>query len=142
MTSFMVVVTFFSSRYFMHRLWKTDLRKVDGKLVKDVYYLNRNPAKVILLDDDMEKFLQPENGLKVRPISMVRLVCFVARARLQNHDFHYSAHDSVLCLCGYIRMRRRWLAAGQCRPVLCLSEHIGFFLSLPDQTFSSQHSSV
>eukprot|EP00041_Stephanoeca_diplocostata_P042393 m.10843 g.10843 ORF g.10843 m.10843 type:complete len:385 (+) comp7937_c0_seq2:111-1265(+) len=52
--------------YFMHRLWKSDMRRVDGKLVKDVQYMNRNPAKVILLDDEMERFLQPENGVKIK----------------------------------------------------------------------------
>lgn len=44
-----------------------DMRTVDGELVKDVNRLNRNPARVIMLDDD-PRFLsaQPENLLQVR----------------------------------------------------------------------------
>lgn len=54
--------------YFLHRLWKTDLRSRDGKLVKDVSVLNRDPSRVIFLDDDADRFAaNPENGLRIPP---------------------------------------------------------------------------
>eukprot|EP00037_Helgoeca_nana_P033035 m.416378 g.416378 ORF g.416378 m.416378 type:complete len:350 (+) comp29958_c0_seq1:80-1129(+) len=60
--------TNFPNGVFSHLLWKGDMRTVDGELVKDVSRLNRNPARVITLDDDA-KFLaaQPENHLHIAP---------------------------------------------------------------------------
>jgi import inner membrane translocase subunit TIM50 len=41
---------------------------VDGKYVKDISQLNRDPKKVIMVDVNPEAYsLQPENGLHLKP---------------------------------------------------------------------------
>mmetsp|Transcript_35389 Transcript_35389/g.92576 ORF Transcript_35389/g.92576 Transcript_35389/m.92576 type:complete len:349 (+) Transcript_35389:56-1102(+) len=58
----------FPDGVFSHLLFKGDMRTVDGKLVKDVSLLNRDPAKVIMLDDLAENLAaHPENLLEVAP---------------------------------------------------------------------------
>ncbi|KAK0522515.1 mitochondrial inner membrane protein required for protein import [Tilletia horrida] len=57
-------------RYIFQRLYKEHCRFVDGELVKDLSYLNRDLNKTIILDTDRSRFrLQPENGLVVKPWS-------------------------------------------------------------------------
>ncbi|KAE8254884.1 hypothetical protein A4X13_0g3245 [Tilletia indica] len=57
-------------RYIFQRLYKEHCRFIDGELVKDLSYLNRDLSKTIILDTDKGRFrLQPENGLVVKPWS-------------------------------------------------------------------------
>ncbi|KAJ3124047.1 mitochondrial inner membrane protein required for protein import [Nowakowskiella sp. JEL0407] len=52
----------------MYRLYREHTRFKDGKYIKDVSYLNRNPAKVIMLDVKPENVeLQPENAIIMKP---------------------------------------------------------------------------
>ena len=51
---------------FTHLLWKGDMRTIDGQLVKDVSRLNRNPGRVVVVDDNaLQVAAQPENLLQV-----------------------------------------------------------------------------
>ncbi|WVQ82805.1 hypothetical protein IAT38_004937 [Cryptococcus sp. DSM 104549] len=51
-----------------YRLFRESTRYVDGKVVKDISYLNRDPSKVIILDTNPEHVsLQPENGIIIKP---------------------------------------------------------------------------
>ncbi|KAK0555379.1 mitochondrial inner membrane protein required for protein import [Tilletia horrida] len=55
------------SRYIFQRLYKEHCRFIDGELVKDLSYLNRDLSKTIVLDTDRSRFrLQPENGFVVK----------------------------------------------------------------------------
>ncbi len=55
-------------QYAMYRLYKDHTHKVNGKLVKDIDHLNRDPNTVIILDIDPESyFLQPENAISLKP---------------------------------------------------------------------------
>lgn len=52
----------------MYSLFKEACRSHQGKLVKDLSSLNRDPKKVIVLDTESDGFmLQPENGILVKP---------------------------------------------------------------------------
>ncbi|KAL9939234.1 hypothetical protein V8E36_002047 [Tilletia maclaganii] len=54
-------------RYIFQRLYKEHCRLVDGELVKDLSYLNRDLSKTIILDTNRSRFaLQPENGFEVK----------------------------------------------------------------------------
>ncbi|KAJ1729862.1 mitochondrial inner membrane protein required for protein import, partial [Coemansia biformis] len=51
-----------------YRLYKDHMRNVDGKNYKDLSTINRDKAKVIMVDIDPEAFkMQPENALLARP---------------------------------------------------------------------------
>ncbi|CAD6884518.1 unnamed protein product [Tilletia laevis] len=55
-------------RYIFQRLYKEHCRFVEGELVKDLSYLNRDLSKTIILDTDKSRFrFQPENGFVVKP---------------------------------------------------------------------------
>ncbi|KAN0061025.1 mitochondrial inner membrane protein required for protein import [Thecaphora frezii] len=55
-------------RYIAYSLFRESCRSVDGKLVKDLDYLNRDKKKVIILDTKPESFaVQPENGVLIKP---------------------------------------------------------------------------
>lgn len=55
-------------RYIAYQLFRESCRMHDGKLVKDVSHLNRDPRKVIVLDTNPDHVsLQPENGLVLEP---------------------------------------------------------------------------
>jgi len=55
-------------RKIMYSLFKEACRSHQGKLVKDLSSLNRDPKKVIVLDTESDGFmLQPENGILVKP---------------------------------------------------------------------------
>ncbi|TFK19107.1 HAD-like protein [Coprinopsis marcescibilis] len=52
--------------FVVHRLFREHTRSLNGKIVKDLSYLNRDPSKVIMLDTDPEHIcLQPENAVLV-----------------------------------------------------------------------------
>ncbi|KAH7097950.1 HAD-like protein [Auriculariales sp. MPI-PUGE-AT-0066] len=54
--------------YIMYRLFRESTRFVDGHVVKDLNFLNRDLSKVICLDTHAEHIsLQPENGVVVKP---------------------------------------------------------------------------
>ncbi|KZV78511.1 HAD-like protein [Exidia glandulosa HHB12029] len=54
--------------YVMYKLFREATRFVDGHVVKDISFLNRDPSKVVALDTHAEHFsLQPENALIVPP---------------------------------------------------------------------------
>ncbi|WVN87596.1 uncharacterized protein L203_102779 [Cryptococcus depauperatus CBS 7841] len=51
-----------------YRLFRESTRYVNGKVVKDLTYLNRDPRKVVVLDTNAEHVaLQPENGIVIKP---------------------------------------------------------------------------
>ncbi|TXT13146.1 hypothetical protein VHUM_01547 [Vanrija humicola] len=54
--------------YFPYRLFRESMHYVDGKLVKDLSYLNRDLSKTVVLDTNAE-FLsrQPDNAIIVKP---------------------------------------------------------------------------
>lgn len=53
-------------RFFAYTLFRESCRTKDGKVVKDLSFLNRDLSKVIVLDTDEAHFAaQPENGIKV-----------------------------------------------------------------------------
>ena len=55
-------------RMITYTLFKESCKTVDGKLVKDISYLNRDPSKVIMLDTNPESVsLQPENAILLPP---------------------------------------------------------------------------
>ncbi|EPQ28229.1 uncharacterized protein PFL1_04056 [Pseudozyma flocculosa PF-1] len=55
-------------RYIAYTLFRESCRSVDGKLVKDLDYLNRDRKKVVVLDTKPDSFaLQPENGILIKP---------------------------------------------------------------------------
>jgi mitochondrial import inner membrane translocase subunit TIM50 len=50
--------------FISHRLFREGTRHLNGKIVKDISYLNRDPSKVIVLDTVPEHVcLQPENAI-------------------------------------------------------------------------------
>ncbi|KAL7420371.1 mitochondrial inner membrane protein required for protein import [Cryptotrichosporon argae] len=54
--------------YLPYKLFRESTRYVDGKVVKDLSYLNRDLSKVIMLDTSAEhSALQPENAIVVKP---------------------------------------------------------------------------
>ncbi|OCF72346.1 mitochondrial import inner membrane translocase subunit TIM50 [Kwoniella mangroviensis CBS 8886] len=54
--------------YLPYRLFREATRYVNGKVVKDLSYLNRDLSKVILLDTNSEHAeLQPENSIIIKP---------------------------------------------------------------------------
>lgn len=54
--------------YLPYKLFRDSTRYVDGKTVKDLSYLNRDPSKVVVLDINEEHVaLQPENAIVVKP---------------------------------------------------------------------------
>ncbi|KAJ2716277.1 mitochondrial inner membrane protein required for protein import [Coemansia spiralis] len=54
--------------YAPYRLYKDHMRNVDGNNYKDLSTINRDMAKVIMVDIDPEAFkMQPDNGLLARP---------------------------------------------------------------------------
>ncbi|WVQ72219.1 hypothetical protein IAR50_001768 [Cryptococcus sp. DSM 104548] len=54
--------------YIPYRLFRESTRYLKGKVVKDISYLSRDPAKVVLLDTNEEHVgAQPENGIVVKP---------------------------------------------------------------------------
>ncbi|KAJ2751516.1 mitochondrial inner membrane protein required for protein import, partial [Coemansia nantahalensis] len=54
--------------YAPYRLYKDHMRNIDGKNYKDLSTINRDMAKVIMVDIDPEAFeRQPDNGLLARP---------------------------------------------------------------------------
>ena len=55
-------------RYIAYKLFRESCRQQDGKLVKDIRHLNRDPRKVIMLDVNPEHVsLQPENAIVMAP---------------------------------------------------------------------------
>ena len=51
-------------QYAMYRLYKDHTKLTKGKYVKDITQLNRDPKKVIILDNNPDSYsLQPENGI-------------------------------------------------------------------------------
>lgn len=55
-------------RYIAYQLFRESCRQQDGKLIKDISHLNRDPRKVILLDTNPEHVsLQPENAIVMAP---------------------------------------------------------------------------
>ena len=51
----------------MYRLYRDHTKLVDGKYIKDISQLNRDPRKVIMVDVNPEAYsLQPENGLHLK----------------------------------------------------------------------------
>jgi len=55
-------------RYFAYQLFRESCRVHDGKLVKDIRHLNRDPRKVVLLDINPEHVsMQPENSIVLPP---------------------------------------------------------------------------
>ncbi|RXK42686.1 hypothetical protein M231_00242 [Tremella mesenterica] len=54
--------------YLPYKLFRESTRYVDGKVVKDLSYLNRDLSKVIVLDTNSEHTaLQPDNAIIVKP---------------------------------------------------------------------------
>ncbi|ODN73723.1 hypothetical protein L202_07264 [Cryptococcus amylolentus CBS 6039] len=54
--------------YIPYRLFRESTRYLNGKVVKDISYLNRDPSKVVILDTNAEHVgAQPENGIVVNP---------------------------------------------------------------------------
>ncbi|KJE97180.1 import inner membrane translocase subunit TIM50 [Capsaspora owczarzaki ATCC 30864] len=54
--------------YILYRLYKDSTRYSGGKHIKDLSKLNRDLARVILIDDEAEAFsMQPHNGIKIKP---------------------------------------------------------------------------
>ncbi|WVW81240.1 hypothetical protein I302_103231 [Kwoniella bestiolae CBS 10118] len=54
--------------YLPYRLFREATRYVNGKVVKDLSYLNRDLSKVVLLDTNAEHAeLQPENSIIIKP---------------------------------------------------------------------------
>lgn len=50
--------------YLPYKLFRENTRYVDGKVVKDIDYLNRDPKKVVMLDVNPEHaHLQPDNAI-------------------------------------------------------------------------------
>ena len=55
-------------RYFAYQLFREACRLQDGKLVKDIRHLNRDPSKVVILDINPDHVsLQPENAVIMEP---------------------------------------------------------------------------
>ncbi|KAJ1019449.1 hypothetical protein NDA16_004566 [Ustilago loliicola] len=55
-------------RFIAYTLFRESCRTVDGKLVKDLNYLNRDLSKVVVLDTNPDSFhLHPENGILIKP---------------------------------------------------------------------------
>lgn len=55
-------------RFITYTLFRESCRTVDGKLVKDLNYLNRDLSKVVVLDTSADSFaLHPENGILIPP---------------------------------------------------------------------------
>ncbi|SAM78373.1 related to TIM50-mitochondrial inner membrane import translocase subunit [Ustilago bromivora] len=55
-------------RFITYTLFKESCRTVDGKLVKDLNYLNRDLSKVVVVDTNPDSFyLHPQNGIVVEP---------------------------------------------------------------------------
>lgn len=55
-------------RYIAYQLFRESCRQTDGKLVKDIRHLNRDPRKVIVLDINPEHVsMQPENAIVLEP---------------------------------------------------------------------------
>lgn len=55
-------------RFIAYTLFRESCRTVDGKLVKDLNYLNRDLRKVIVVDTNPDSFyLHPENGVLIKP---------------------------------------------------------------------------
>lgn len=54
--------------YLPYKLYRESTRYVNGKIVKDLSYLNRDLSKVILIDTNPEHVaMQPENAIIVKP---------------------------------------------------------------------------
>jgi import inner membrane translocase subunit TIM50 len=54
--------------YLPYKLFRDATRYVDGKVVKDLSYLNRDLSKVILLDTKSDNAaLQPDNAVIIKP---------------------------------------------------------------------------
>lgn len=52
----------------MYRLYRDHTRIVNGKFIKDIEHLNRDPKKVVILDINPDSYsLQPENGISLKP---------------------------------------------------------------------------
>ncbi|CAM9096426.1 unnamed protein product [Chrysoparadoxa australica] len=57
--------------YLMWRLYRDASRYVDGHHVKDISMLNRDVRRIIVVDDEPERFsLQPENGIAIKPYKL------------------------------------------------------------------------
>lgn len=55
-------------RYIAYQLFRESARLQDGKLIKDIRHLNRDPRKVIILDTNPDHVsLQPENAIVMEP---------------------------------------------------------------------------
>lgn len=55
-------------RFIAYQLFRESCRLEDGKLVKDLRYLNRDPRKVVVIDTDPDHVsLQPENAVILAP---------------------------------------------------------------------------
>ncbi|WFC93391.1 mitochondrial inner membrane protein required for protein import [Malassezia brasiliensis] len=55
-------------RYIAYQLFRESCLQKDGKLIKDITYLNRDPRKVILIDTNPEHVsMQPENAIVLKP---------------------------------------------------------------------------
>ncbi|KAF8883276.1 HAD-like domain-containing protein [Infundibulicybe gibba] len=71
--------------YINHRLFREATRSINGKIVKDLSYLNRDLSKVILLDTDPEHVsTHPENAIIIpkwkgdpRDIGLVAMIPFL-----------------------------------------------------------------
>ncbi|GBC07744.1 hypothetical protein RclHR1_07670009 [Rhizophagus clarus] len=51
-----------------YRLYRESTRYVEGKIVKDISKLNRDPSKIIIMDSNPDSYsLQPENAIAVPP---------------------------------------------------------------------------
>ena len=54
----------------LHRLFRESCTQRDGAFVKDLSLLNRDPKRVVIIDDDPAAYqFQPENAIAIKPWS-------------------------------------------------------------------------
>lgn len=64
------IVSLDTYRAISHHLYRNSTLFKDGEFIKDLSHLNRDLSKVIIIDDEAERFkLQPENGIAVKPFT-------------------------------------------------------------------------
>jgi hypothetical protein len=91
----------------MYKLYRDATRLIDGKYVKDISCINRDEAKVIVVDTDPDRLkLQPDNGIVLKPWKgdlnddelpkLMKLLegwyplCFEHAFRLLTHGFYFN----------------------------------------------------
>lgn len=68
MTAFPLIDSVDPHGFISYRLFRDATRYMDGHHVKDISCLNRDPARVVVVDCKKEAFrLQPYNGVALRP---------------------------------------------------------------------------